>query len=439
MRLLRVGALFGSLVLLVATFASLLNQRSTLYQEQDTRVSSAATTATNSVQTTLERARAVVEVATDATTPEALLRTFDDSAQACIGQTCSGPDLAARGAFGAAAAAVPPGGSVAVVDVPSTSVLVVARTGDSTADDIVSIQLPLEAIVGPLARSAIEAFGTDFDVTTSGADQLTDVSGIRTVDGRRVVLGQISEPLDSGSILVRSSVPNNVGWGAESPGKYLLFFGFGTILLALAGWTFLAENRQLERRATTDELTGLVNRREFERVSEEAIDMAGRFGTGLCVMLIDLNSFKEINDTLGHQFGDLVLKGCAERLVDAIRDTDVVGRWGGDEFVVLLPGLQEASGVRNSAERIGDRLSSTPVTGDVLISGSIGAALFPRHGSTLDELIQAADIAMYEAKTTGVVHRLAVAAPVDKQLPSPTFEGPDRRKSTVRSDETLSS
>ncbi len=425
------GALFGSLILLVATLASLINQRNTLYEEQDTRVTSAAITATNSVRNTVERARAVVEVASDATTPAALLRTFDISAQACVGQRCSGPDLAANESFGSAAADVLPGGSVAVVDVPSESVLVIGRPENSATDTIVSIQLPLGAIVGPLARTVIEQFGTDFDVTTSGAEQLTDVSGIRTIDGRRVVLGQISEPVNSGSILVRSSVPNDVPWGAESPSLYALLFAFGTILLAFAGWTFLAENRQLERRATTDELTGLVNRREFERLSEEAIDMAHRFGTGLSVMLIDLNSFKEINDTLGHQFGDLVLKGCAERLVDAVRDTDVVARWGGDEFVVLLPGLEEASGVRNSAERIGARLSSTPVAGDVSISGSIGAALYPRHGTTLGDLIQAADTAMYEAKTTGVVHRLAVAPTVDNQLPPPSFEGPDRRKSAA--------
>lgn len=432
MKLLRVGALLGSLVLIVATLVSLVNQRSKLYQEQDTRVSSAATTATNAVQNTVQRARAVVEVATRSATPAALLRTFDGSAQACVGHVCSGPDLAAQESFGTAAAAVPRGGSVALVDVASESVLVIGRTGEGVDDDLVSIQLPLGAIVGPLARTAIEAFGTEFDVTTSGSEQLTDVSGIRTDEGRRVVLGQISEPFDSGSVLVRSSVPNDVSWGAELPATYALLFALATILLALAGWTFLTENRQLERRATTDELTGLVNRREFERVSEGAIDMAARLGSGLCVMLIDLNSFKEINDTLGHQFGDLVLKGCAGRLVDAVRDTDVVGRWGGDEFVVLLPDLAEASGVRSAAERIGARLSSTPVAGDVSISGSIGAALFPRHGATLDDLMQAADIAMYEAKTTGVVHRLAVAASGSTELPAPTFDGPDRRKSASR-------
>ena len=433
MRLIRVGALFGSLMILVATLVSLINQRSDLYDEQDTRVSSAALIATNSVQTTLLRARAVVEVASIGSTPEALLRTFDDSAEACIGTNCSGPNLAALGTFGAASASTPIGGSVAVVDVPSNSVLVVGRT----LTDVVSIQLPLNAIVGPPARTAIAESGTDFAVDTSGAEQLTDVSGIRTDDGTRLLLGQISEPLDDGSILLRSSVSDDVSWGANSPGLYLALFTVGTVLLALAGWSFLAANRQLQRRATTDDLTGLVNRREFERLSEEAIDMAGRFSTGLCVMLIDLNGFKQINDTLGHQFGDLVLKGSADRLVDAVRDTDTVGRWGGDEFVVLLPGLEEASGVRNSAERIAARLSSTPVTGDVSISGSIGAALYPRHGATLGDLMQAADVAMYEAKTTGVVHRLASNIAITDSLPQPSYGGPDRRKLHAHSDEAV--
>jgi diguanylate cyclase (GGDEF)-like protein len=148
-------------------------------------------------------------------------------------------------------------------------------------------------------------------------------------------------------------------------------------------------------------------------------------------MLVDLNGFKQINDTLGHQFGDLVLEECARRLTGAVRDTDVVGRWGGDEFVILLPGLEDGTAVRRSAERIASQLSSSPVVADVSISGAIGAALYPRHGEVLDDLVRAADVAMYEAKTSGVSHRIADALSVDlaRETVSDTYSGPDRRRS----------
>jgi diguanylate cyclase (GGDEF)-like protein len=236
--------------------------------------------------------------------------------------------------------------------------------------------------------------------------------------------------------VVTSSVADDVGLFGDHLALYAALLGFGTVLIALAGWTFLAERKSLERRATTDELTGLVNRREFERLTQEAILDCDRFNMGLCVMLVDLNGFKQINDTLGHQFGDLVLEECAHRLTGAVRDTDIVGRWGGDEFVILLPGLEDGTAVRRSAERIAGQLSSAPVVGDVSISGAIGAALYPRHGDALDDLVRAADIAMYEAKSSGVTHRIADSLAVDlaRETVSDSYRGPDRRRHAAASD-----
>ena len=153
-------------------------------------------------------------------------------------------------------------------------------------------------------------------------------------------------------------------------------------------------------------------------------------------MLVDLNGFKQINDTLGHQFGDLVLQECAVRLTAAVRETDVVGRWGGDEFVILLPGLEDGTAVRRSAERIAGQLSSQPVVSDVSISGAIGAALYPRHGEGLDDLVRAADMAMYEAKSSGVSHRIADSLSVDlaRDTVSDSYIGPDRRRHSASSD-----
>ncbi|MEM1333409.1 MAG: GGDEF domain-containing protein, partial [Actinomycetota bacterium] len=139
----------------------------------------------------------------------------------------------------------------------------------------------------------------------------------------------------------------------------------------------------------------------------------------------------------------------ADRLDRAIRDTDTVGRWGGDEFVILLPGLDEASAIRSSAERITTMLSSTPVVGDTVMRASIGAAAFPRHGSTLDALLRTADAAMYAAKTTGVSYRVADAdlarrangltedgqPAADELVVTTNYVGPDRRAAAALGDE----
>jgi diguanylate cyclase (GGDEF)-like protein len=294
---------------------------------------------------------------------------------------------------------------------------------------IVALQLPTSELVSASAADALDALDAakTVRVSSSGTDTLV---GPKTIDGSRVVTSSIGLPEGGGALIVSAGVVDDVGIFGQNLLLYGALLGLGTVLIALAGWTFLAERKNLERRATTDELTGLVNRREFERLTEDALLEASRMGTGVCLMLIDLNGFKQVNDTLGHQFGDLVLQASAERLKDAVRDTDVVGRWGGDEFVIMLPTVQDGTAVRASAERIASRLSSTPVVGDVSMSGSIGAALYPRHGGGLDELIRAADVAMYEAKTTGVTHRLADSLTVDlaREKVTDDYQGPDRRR-----------
>ena len=438
MRLVRIGALVGSVVLLVATTVSMLNNRSELRAQQDARVTAAAQVADQSVESVISRGLAVVDAANAGSEPEALARSFGDGAAACVvagaSERCAGANFLATPAFGdGARASVERGGPAVVVDVSSDSLLIVQRT-----DVTVALEIPTESLISPLAASTIQAYDAAAVVQLRGERSGVSEAGVvrrgpSSVDGDRVVVDLLALPGDGGSVTVTAAIDDDAGLGADGMALYVVLFVLGAVLLGLAGWTFLLDRRSLERRATTDDLTGLPNRREFERLTEEALFVAERFGTGVCVMLIDLNGFKQINDTLGHQFGDLVLRAAAERLTSSVREGDVVGRWGGDEFVILLPGIQDGTGVRSSADRIGGNLGDTPIAGDVSITAAIGAALYPRHGTTLDELIRAADVAMYGAKSTGVTHRLAdplsLDAPDESIHTGSGYRGPDRRSS----------
>jgi diguanylate cyclase (GGDEF)-like protein len=436
-RLIRIGALVGSVILLVATTVSMVNKRAEQRAEQNARAIATVLMGDQAVNNAIVRAMAVVDVATVDTDLEAVTRTFGDTAETCISAAgvarCSGRDLGASSALGGAvAASVESGGAAVAVDDATNSLLVVSH-GDVTT----VLLLPIDSLLGPLVDSAVERNEAVLDIALSSA--ITGRNGgepIRvgptTNDGRLIVTDTLPLPGDGGSVRVTASIADDAGLVGDGLGMYLLLLALGAVLMALAGWTFLLDRRNLERRATTDDLTGLPNRREFERQTQEALLAAERFNTGACVMLIDLNGFKQINDTRGHQFGDLVLRAVAKRLRDAVRDTDVVGRWGGDEFVILLPGLQDASAVRSSAERIGAQLAGTSIADDVTVTAAIGAALFPRHGATLDDLIRAADEAMYGAKTSGVTHRLADPLSsefwVEADGDTSRYAGPDRRR-----------
>ena len=228
-----------------------------------------------------------------------------------------------------------------------------------------------------------------------------------------------------------ASIDDDASLLAAGGTGYVILLALGTLLMGLAAWTFLLDRRMLERRATTDELTGLVNRREFELDSEVAARR--RSVRNRRVRDADRpNGFKQINDTLGHQFGDVALKAAADRLRSAVRDTDVVGRWGGDEFVILLAGGRDGAGVRASAERIGHSLAAHSDRRQPPCTRRSGQHCSRCHGRELDDLISAADVAMYSAKTTGVIYRLADVHAVDLAAEAVRsesgYEGPNRRR-----------
>jgi diguanylate cyclase (GGDEF)-like protein len=426
MRFIRSIALVASVVLLVGTFLAILDRRDELRQSYDDQVSTASVAVTAGVEMRIDRAIELAAVAGSDTRPAELAR-LGDGVEVCIvgaaTSDCTGDDLSQTPAYDEALAES--GDVVALADADSDAVLVVAE-GEQT----VVIRLPAASLVTATIEAIVEQYAPDVDVEIEVTDDETGHStdGVVSVGGERVMTTAVVEPPVGGAVDVTSSIDRNIGLTGDNTSTYLALLLLGAVLLAVVGWTLLAERRSLERQATTDEMTGLLNRREFERQSEEAMLNAERFRTGLCIMLIDLDGFKGVNDTRGHHVGDEVLVECAHRLRSAVRDTDVVGRWGGDEFVILLPGLEQATAVRNSAERIGASIADTPLAPGVSLTASIGAALYPRHGHNFDDLIRAADGAMYGAKTTGVTHRLADALSSDDPSGS-AYTGSDRRRS----------
>lgn len=157
------------------------------------------------------------------------------------------------------------------------------------------------------------------------------------------------------------------------------------------------------RQAKLDPLTGLVNRRMFQDCLEHAIRKARRDGLPVALMLIDLDRFKEVNDTLGHDKGDILLIETARRISECVRESDTVARMGGDEFTVVLPELDDASTVERIAQNIITRLASLFQLGadSAYVSASIGIALYPNDATDAATLLKNADQAMYAAKNAG--------------------------------------
>ncbi len=162
------------------------------------------------------------------------------------------------------------------------------------------------------------------------------------------------------------------------------------------------ENR-LSRLARYDELTGLANRSLFHSSLKDAIAQTGRTEKIGALLLLDLDHFKDINDSLGHPAGDQLLKEVSKRLLETVRATDVVARLGGDEFAVIATNLRDWRGAEVLAEKIIGRLSApVEVEGrEVYTRTSIGVTLFPRDGEDTDHLLKNADMALYQAKNEG--------------------------------------
>jgi len=186
-----------------------------------------------------------------------------------------------------------------------------------------------------------------------------------------------------------------------------MFFNRGMTIIVIIGVAFLlnrvtASQRLLVRIATTDALTGIFNRRHFMAVLAREQHRADRYATSFSLLMLDIDHFKRINDTYGHPVGDEAIKAMAAAASKFLRPTDMIGRFGGEEFVVMLPHTDEVGAVV-AAERIRQSVADVVVSAgdqDVRFTVSIGAATYVRRAK-LDQLLECADQALYAAKSGG--------------------------------------
>lgn len=256
---------------------------------------------------------------------------------------------------------------------------------------------------------------------SSGCQELTGYQPEDLIDNRRVAWSELVEPEDTAEVV--SQVEQAIAKAESFSLEYRLRRADGQVIwvwergrgvaddggMVLEGIILDVTERkrledQLSELATLDSLTGQFNRRETERVLQEEVVRAGRYHRQLAVLWVDLDHFKRVNDTWGHAIGDEVLRTVSLRLADTIRTVDTLGRYGGEEFIVVVPEAS-AGEARDAAERLRRRVAAEPVvtsSGETIpITLSIGVAVYPDHGKTADELCNHADKAMYIAKSLG--------------------------------------
>jgi diguanylate cyclase (GGDEF)-like protein len=180
--------------------------------------------------------------------------------------------------------------------------------------------------------------------------------------------------------------------------------GVPAVLVALND---ISQRKELEaelfRQASTDSLTGINNRRYFIAQAEQELRRSRRFTREMSVMMIDLDHFKSINDKHGHAVGDAVLQGVVKRALESLRQSDFIGRLGGEEFAVVLPETNSAA-ARDAAERLRQHLAEKPLIAEriaVPCTVSVGVANLGASDTTIDDLLNRADTALYRAKNGG--------------------------------------
>jgi diguanylate cyclase (GGDEF)-like protein len=268
------------------------------------------------------------------------------------------------------------------------------RVRDATArfgETLVATHDPAE-LIRVIVESAVEATGAAGGIVLGPQGELARAGDPDGAPDR------IAFPLRAGSSDFGSLVLAAATFDAEQVERAASLAAQAVVALENARL-----HRIVEQQALVDSLTGLANRRSIEATLRSELARAARFGEGVCLVLADLDDFKQVNDRFGHPVGDEALKIFAAALLDTVRESDVAGRWGGEEFALVLTGTDAVGGAR-LAERarvtIEAQAMPTPDGGHLTVTASFGVAAFP-EAVELGELVAAADAALYSAKRGG--------------------------------------
>ena len=270
-----------------------------------------------------------------------------------------------------------------------------ARFGEALVATHDSTQL-LQVIV----ETAVEATGADGGLVLGREGELVRI-GDPEAPGERIAFPLRAGASDFGSLVITAPT-----FDADQVEAAASLASQAVVALENARL-----HRIVERQALFDSLTGLANRRRLEETMRAELARAARFHDQVCVVIADLDDFKRVNDTYGHAVGDEVLKEFARALRSTVRESDVAGRWGGEEFVLVLTGTDTEGGAR-LAERARVAIESVTIhapNGDaVSVTASFGVAASSGAGG-VDELLAAADSALYQAKHAGK-NRVVIAS-----------------------------
>ena len=253
-------------------------------------------------------------------------------------------------------------------------------------------------------QTGAEALGHPDDtslvpVLARASEEVVDIDGARHAF-------QPVEPTDGNANrwAVVATTPVASGFALVDIGlSSILFLAAALLLLGLAALGFRSYQTELRTAALTDSLTGLPNRALFLDRAEQALAVARREGLLTAVLMVDLDRFKDVNDTLGHDVGNELLRGVADRLAWATRQGDTVARLGGDEFAILLVRCESFDTILSATARLRGELEPQFTVGGHKLTtrASIGIAVAPDHAEDVASLLRLADIAMYEAKRSG--------------------------------------